>query len=198
MAVDLIDNTLVLATHNKGKVAEISDLLVPYDLKILSAAALDLDEPEETGGTFSENAALKARAAAQSSGFFALSDDSGLCVDALGGEPGVYSARWAGPDKDFGQAMALVHDKMGDTENKKAHFMCVLSLSDPQGATTEFEGRIDGHIVWPPRGEQGFGYDPVFVPEGYTQTFGEMNPAEKKKISHRACAFERFIEHCFL
>lgn len=197
MAVKFDQNKLVIATHNAGKAREIRDLLAPYDLEILTAADLGLDEPEENGLTFAENAAIKSQAAALASGLYALADDSGLSVDALDGAPGIYSARWAGPGKDFRKAMQLVHEKMGDTENKDAHFTCVLSLSDPKGLTVEFEGIARGHVTWPPRGDKGFGYDPVFIPEGHERTFGEMEESEKDRISHRSHAFRKFVTHCF-
>ncbi|MBV9569805.1 MAG: RdgB/HAM1 family non-canonical purine NTP pyrophosphatase [Alphaproteobacteria bacterium] len=186
---------LVIATHNPGKVREIGDLLAPFGIETRSAGELGLAEPEETGGTFAENAILKARAAAEASGLAALSDDSGLCVDALGGAPGIYSARWAGPQKDFGAAMERVRQELGPKRkaDHSAKFVCVLALATPQGNVETFEGEVRGHLTFPPRGNKGFGYDPIFVPEGFTQTFGEIEPAEKHAMSHRARAFEKFI-----
>ncbi len=183
---------LVLATHNPGKVREIADLLGSYVGKIYSAGELGLSEPEETGSTFEANAILKAKAAAQESGYVALADDSGLAVNALGGQPGIYSARWAGPEKDFQAAMQKVQDELDDSEDRSAAFICVLALALPDGHVETFEGRVEGTLTWPPRGDKGFGYDPIFVPNGYDITFGEMDPTEKHKISHRADAFQKF------
>jgi XTP/dITP diphosphohydrolase len=185
---------LVVASHNMGKVREIRELLTPFGLDAVAAADLALAEPEETGTTFAANAVLKAKAAARASGLPALSDDSGLCVAALGGDPGIYSARWAGPRKDFTQAMELVETKLSERgaaspDQRAAHFVCALALAFPDGESEVFEGRIDGHLVWPPRGEKGFGYDPMFVAEGMDLTFGEIEPEAKHAISHRARAF---------
>lgn len=188
---------LVLATHNPGKVREIATLLAPYDVEVVAAGDLGLPEPEETGSTFAENALLKARAAATASGLPALADDSGLCVWALFGEPGIYSARWAGPDKDFTKAMARVHDELMMEDDRSASFICALALAQPDGAAEVFEGRVDGTLIWPPRGDKGFGYDPMFVPQGHDVTFGEMNPVAKHAISHRARAFALLVEACF-
>jgi XTP/dITP diphosphohydrolase len=187
---------LVIASHNEGKVREIRALLGPYGIEPVSAAELDLPEPDETGTTFVANAELKALQAADLSGLPALSDDSGLCVEALGDEPGIFSARWAGPDKDFGLAMQLVEDRLAalpPETPRDAHFVCALALAWPDGHIEWFEGRIDGCMVWPPRGDRGFGYDPVFVPHGYDQTFGEMDPDAKHAMSHRAKAFEKLV-----
>ncbi|MBI1211498.1 MAG: RdgB/HAM1 family non-canonical purine NTP pyrophosphatase [Alphaproteobacteria bacterium] len=189
---------LVVASHNAGKVREIGELLAPYNVEAISAASLNLAEPEETETTFSGNALLKARAAARASQLPALADDSGLCVDALNGDPGVYSARWAGPSKDFGVAMRLVHERMaGAGGGERAHFVCALALAWPDDHAEIFEGEVHGHITWPPRGTRGFGYDPIFVADGYDITFGEMDPARKHKISHRARAFAKMIEASF-
>lgn len=191
---------LVVASHNAGKVREFADLLRPFDLDVVSAAALGLPEPDETGATFVENSLIKSRSSAQASGLLALADDSGLAVEALGGEPGIYSARWAGVGKDFNVAMKKVEDALqarGAVEDKdrRAAFICVLSLAWPDGQTQVFEGKVEGTIVWPPRGTQGFGYDPVFQANGYDITFGEMDPHEKHAISHRADAFNKMLEH---
>jgi XTP/dITP diphosphohydrolase len=186
---------LVLATHNPGKVVEIAELLAPYGMEMVSAGELGLPEPDETGLTFIANAELKAVAAATASGLPALADDSGLCVDALGGAPGIYSARWAGPGKDFGVAMARVHDEMGSGVDS-AHFICALCIAWPDGHTQGFEGRIDGRLVWPPRGTNGFGYDPMFLMDGKAQTFGEMVRAEKEADNHRARAFAQLVAAC--
>lgn len=185
---------LVLATHNPGKVMEIGHMLAPYGIDVVSAGDLGLPEPEETGTTFTENAVLKAILAAQAANLPALADDSGLCVNALGGNPGVYSARWAGPDKNFAKAMEKINGTLETTTDRSAYFACVLALAWPDGDCEIFEGRIDGELVWPPRGANGFGYDPMFVPQDDTLTFGEMKPEEKQKISHRARAFEKFIQ----
>jgi XTP/dITP diphosphohydrolase len=192
----LAPGKLVIASHNPGKVREILEMLGPYGIEPISAADLDLPEPEETGTTFLANAELKALAAADLTGLPALADDSGLCVDALGGDPGIFSARWAGPDKDFPLAMRKVNDAIeavGPDASRDAHFMCVLALAWPDGHVEWFEGRVDGTLVWPPRGTGGFGYNPIFVPEGSDQTFAEM-PDAKKAISHRAAAFKRMMD----
>lgn len=193
---------LVVASHNEGKVREINELIEPFGVVAVSAGELGLPEPEETGLTFADNAILKAVAAANTSGEMALSDDSGLAVDALEGAPGIYSARWAGPEKDFSLAMRNVEEKLqalGATgpEDRKAHFVCALCLANADGATEVFEGRVHGRLVWPPRGTSGFGYDPVFQPDGYDITFGEMDPAAKHAISHRAVAFGKLIAAVF-
>ena len=199
---------LVVASHNPGKVREIADLVRPYGIDTLSAGALNLPEPEETGATFAENAELKARAAATGAGLIALADDSGLVVPALDGAPGIYSARWAGPDKDFGHAMERIRGELNDVDNggdndgdndcdPAAYFVCVLTLAWPDGHVESFEGRVYGHLEWPPRGDRGFGYDPIFVPDGHTATFGQMDPADKLAINHRAAAFRQLIDACF-
>jgi XTP/dITP diphosphohydrolase len=187
-----IGDTLVIASHNEGKVREIRDLLRPFDLTIRSAAELGLPEPEETGKTFAENAALKAEAAAAGAALPALADDSGLVVPALGGAPGIYSARWAGPEKDFTAAMARVENKLGPGGARDAHFVCVLALAVPGAETHCYDGKVYGTLTWPPRGGKGFGYDPMFVPDGYSETFGEMEPEAKHAMSHRAAAFRLF------
>jgi XTP/dITP diphosphohydrolase len=188
---------LVIATHNPGKLTEIGDLLAPFEVTALSAAALGLPEPEETGTSFAANAALKARAAAEASGLPALADDSGLVVPALGGAPGIYSARWAGPDRDFARAMALVEEQLRDKPDRHAHFTAALALAWPDGHVEGFEGAVHGTLVWPPRGTRGFGYDPMFLPAGGERSFGEMEPAAKHRISHRALAFAKLIAACF-
>ena len=190
----LAPGRLVIASHNEGKVREIRALLAPYGIEPVSAAALDLPEPDETGTTFAANAELKARASADLSGLPALADDSGLCVEALGGDPGIFSARWAGPTKDFALAMQLVERHLADKgpgAGRDAHFVCALSLCWPDGHIETFEGRVDGTLVWPPRGDRGFGYDAMFRPNGHAETFGEMDPAAKHGMSHRADAFAR-------
>lgn len=183
---------LVIASHNPGKVREIAELMEPFGIQVISAGELELPEPEETGRTFAENATLKAESAAEAAELPALSDDSGLVVPALDGEPGIYSARWAGPGKDFGLAMDKVNEKLGDSRDRHAYFICALALAQPGRETRVFEGRVDGTLVWPPRGSLGFGYDPMFLPDGRQETFGEMDPAEKHAISHRARAFRDF------
>jgi XTP/dITP diphosphohydrolase len=190
---DLAPGCLVLATHNPGKVVELAELLAPHGLEVVSAGSLGLPEPEETGLTFIANAELKALAAAVASGLPALADDSGLCVDALGGAPGIYSARWAGETKDFAIAMARVNESMGADGPKTAHFVCALSLAWPDGHTETVEGRCDGRLVWPPRGDKGFGYDPMFVMDGKSRTFGEISRAEKEADNHRARAFRKLM-----
>lgn len=190
------ETELIVASHNAGKVREISDLLAPYDIAIRSAASLGLPEPEETGASFVENAELKALAAVEASQKPALADDSGLVVPALGGQPGIYSARWGGPDRDFGLAMERVNAELGQGD-RKAHFVAVLSLAWPGGHVESFEGKVYGRLVWPPRGDKGFGYDPMFQACGQTITFGEMEPALKHGMSHRAEAFKQLIHACF-
>jgi XTP/dITP diphosphohydrolase len=198
MTRKLAATKLVVASHNPGKVREIADLIAPFDIDAVSAAALNLDEPEETEPTFAGNALIKARAAATASNLPALADDSGLCVDALGGDPGVFSARWAGPAKDFAVAMREVHDRIvrSGSPNRCAHFVCALAIAWPDGHAEVFEGEVHGRLVWPPRGTRGFGYDPIFVPDGHDETFGEMDPAKKHAMSHRARAFAKFVEAC--
>jgi len=193
----LAPGKLVIASHNPGKVREIAELLGPYGIEPISAADLDLPEPEEDGVTFVDNADLKARLAADLSGLPALADDSGLCIDALDGRPGIFSARWAGEDKDFRVAMERVHNEMLATDpeaGRNAHFVCALAVAWPQdGQCESFEGRVDGVLVWPPRGDKGFGYDPMFQPAGHDETFGEMDPARKYAMSHRADAFRKLV-----
>lgn len=192
---------LVVASHNPGKVREIGDLLEPFGVTAVAAVDLDLEEPEETGQTFAANAALKARAAAVASSIPALADDSGLEVDALDGAPGIYSARWAGDGKDFGYAMRRVQNALVEADactpgQRRANFTCALSLAWPDGNCDTFEGKVWGTLVWPPRGERGFGYDPIFLPDGEEQTFGQMEPEAKHAMSHRARAFEKFAAAC--
>ena len=186
---------LVIATHNAGKLREIAALIAPFGIAAVSAGDLGLPEPEETEPDFAGNARLKARAAT-TSGLPALADDSGLCVEALGGAPGIYSARWAGPGRDFSVAMARVHRELGDTADWRAYFVCTLCLAWPDGGADTFEGRSDGRLVWPPRGANGFGYDPIFQPDGDDRTYGEMRPAEKHASNHRARAFALFTAAC--
>jgi len=191
---------LVIASHNAGKVREIAELLGPHGIEPVSAGALGLPEPEETGTTFIANAELKALQAADLSGLPALADDSGLCVEALNGDPGIFSARWAGPDKDFNLAMRLVWEAIGakgPDAGRGAHFICALALAWPDGHVEAFEGRVDGMIVWPPRGDKGFGYDPIFQPLGHDISFGEMDPAAKHAMSHRADAFRQLVAASF-
>ena len=197
MAREFTEPRLVVASHNEGKVREIADLLAPFALDIISAAALELAEPEETGDTFVANALLKAEAAVAGAGLPALADDSGLAVEGLDGDPGLYSARWAGPERDFDMAMARVQEKLGDNPNRRAYFISVLSLAWPDGHVERFEGQIHGPMVWPPRGGGGFGYDPMFLPDGYDVTFSEMDYVRKQRISHRAVAFQKLIDGCF-
>jgi XTP/dITP diphosphohydrolase len=207
----LLTGKVVIATHNPGKLREMRELLAPYGIKAVSAGELGLAEPEETGTMFSENAAIKAQVAARTAGLPAFADDSGLCVDALDGAPGLFSARWAGETKNFSTAMERVErelrrrgaNKPGD---RRAHFVSALVLAWPDGHEELFEGRVHGTLVWPPRGQKGFGYDPMFQPDGYTATFGEM-PAEEKHgisrtagrseaLSHRARAFIKLAAAC--
>jgi XTP/dITP diphosphohydrolase len=188
---------LVIATHNPGKLREIAELVAPFGVTALSAGMLGLAEPEETGSTFEANAALKAHAAAEAAGLPALADDSGLVVPALGGDPGIYSARWAGPDKDFSVAMRRVDDALTGRADRRAVFVAALALAWPDGHLEGFRGEAHGTLVWPPRGERGFGYDPMFLPAGRALTFGEMDQDEKHRISHRAAAFRQLVAACF-
>jgi XTP/dITP diphosphohydrolase len=188
---------LVLATHNPGKLREIAAMLGPLGVEVVSAGALGLPEPEETAQDFTGNAKLKALAAATASFLPALADDSGFSVAALNGAPGIYSARWAGPHKDFTAAMARVLAETGDDPNRAAWFTCALCLAWPDGETACFEGRVDGAMVWPPRGDRGFGYDPIFVPAGGHETYGEMDQDRKHATSHRARAFAQLLDACF-
>jgi XTP/dITP diphosphohydrolase len=201
---------LVIATHNAGKLKEMRELLAPYGIEAISAGEMGLSEPEETGTTFRENARIKAQAAATASALPAFADDSGLVVDALDGAPGIHSARWAGPDRNFRHAMETVEQKLSEhgaatPRRRRAHFVSALTVAWPDGHLEEFEGRVDGTIVWPPRGDQGFGYDPIFLPDGHARTFGEMTSEEKhglppngKGLSHRARAFLKLAEACLV
>ncbi len=198
---------IVVASHNEGKVREIRDLLAPFGLFTVSAAELNLPEPDETEATFAGNAKLKAVAAANASGFPALSDDSGLAVDALNGEPGIYAARWAelprieaetyNQRRDFDMAMWHVNDKIGDNPDRRARFICALCLAMPNGETSVYEGTVEGEMIWPPRGDKGFGYDAIFQQLGETKTFAEIDPAAKHAVSHRADAFAKFLADQF-
>ena len=203
-----LSGRLVIATHNPGKLREMRELLAPYRVEAISAAELGLEEPAESGRTFGENARIKATAAARAAGLPAFADDSGLVVDALGGAPGIHSARWAGENRDFGAAMQRVEDllrKKGAVRDaeRRAHFVSALCLAWPDGHAEEFEARVDGTLVWPPRGQRGFGYDPMFQPDGFTPTFGELTSEEKhglapkgRALSHRARAFLKLAEAC--
>jgi XTP/dITP diphosphohydrolase len=196
---------VVIATHNPGKLTEMRELLAPYGIATVAAGELGLPEPDETGKSFADNARLKAGAAAQVSGLPAFADDSGLCVEALARAPGIHSARWAGPDKDFAGAMAEIERLLEETKtsDRRAYFVAALCLAWPDGHTEEFEARVDGTLVSPPRGTRGFGYDPIFLPEGHTRTFGEMDAGEKhglppkgQGLSHRARAFVKLADAC--
>lgn len=188
---------LVIASHNAGKVREIGELLAPYGVAVVSAGELDLAEPEETGNTFIANAILKAEAAAVASGLPALADDSGLAVHALDGRPGIHSARWAGAGRDFNAAMQKLEDALAGKADRRAHFVSALALAWPDGHRETVEGTVYGTLAWPPRGANGFGYDPMFLPDGHDLTFGEMEPAAKHAISHRADAFRQLVALCF-
>ena len=203
-----LTGALVIATHNPGKLAEMRDLLAPFGIAAQSAGELGLSESDETGKTFAVNARIKAMAAAKATGRAAFADDSGLVIDALNGEPGIHSARWAGPDKDFRFAMnriqtLLIERGARTPEQRRAHFIAALCLAWPDGHVEEFEGRVDGVAVWPPRGDAGFGYDPLFLPDGFDCTFGQMSADEKhglppkgKGLSHRARAFVKLADAC--
>ncbi len=197
MARRFAGDRLVIASHNRGKVREIGDLLRPFAVDVVAAGDLGLSEPEETGETFIANAELKAMAAARDSGLPALADNFGLVVPALDDAPGVLSARWAGPDKDFRLAMRRVEDALAGIADRRAHFACALSLAWPDGHRETFEGIVHGRLVFPPRGERGFGYDPIFIANGRHITFGEMEPEEKHRISHRVDAFRKLVAACF-
>jgi XTP/dITP diphosphohydrolase len=189
-------DTLVVASHNQGKVREIRELLKPFALHVVGANELGLEEPEETEDSFAGNAELKARAAANATGHVALSDDSGLAVTALDGAPGIYSARWAGSGKDFAVAMTRIESELKEktATDLSAKFVCALTLAAPHGETKTFEGEVHGTLAFPPRGSHGFGYDPIFIADGMTQTFGEIDPAAKHAMSHRARAFEKLVK----
>ena len=203
-----ISGKIVIATHNPGKLREMSELLSIYGIEAVSAGELGLAEPDEPGASFAENARIKSDAAAKASGLAAFADDSGLVVDALGGAPGIHSARWAGPDKNFKRAMETIDSMLTDhgatrPALRSAHFISALCVSWPDGHVEEFEGRVDGTLVWPPRGDKGFGYDPMFLPDGHERTFGEMSSDEKhglpprgQGLSHRARAFLKLAEAC--
>ena len=191
----LAGGKLVIATHNNGKLVEMADLLRPYGLEAVSASVLGLSEPDETGSTFEENAAIKAHAAAGASGLPALADDSGLVVSGLGGAPGIYSARWA-VMKDFAPAMARVERELGDNPDRRAYFVAVLALAWPDGHRESFRGEVHGSVTFPPRGTLGFGYDPIFLPDGMSETFGELDSARRMRVSHRTVAFWHLAESC--
>lgn len=197
MARHFDGNKLVIASHNKGKVREIGELLAPYGVETVSVGELGLPVPVEDSDSFIGNAEIKSLAAAKASGLPALSDDSGLEVHGLGGEPGIYTADWAGPDRDFSLGMKAVIDKLADNPDRGANFTCALSLAWPDGHTESFEGKVFGSVTWPMRGDKGFGYDPIFIPEGHAVTFAEMEPADKHAMSHRADAFKQLIDACF-
>lgn len=188
---------LVIASHNTGKVQEIAELLHPYGIVVFPADEMGIEEPEETGDTFAANAEIKAVASAKQANLPALADDSGLSVRALDGKPGIRSARWAGPERDFRVAMEKVNKELGSAEDRSAEFVCALCIAWPDGACRIYEGRVKGTIVWPPRGENGFGYDPIFLPEGGELTFGEMTAKDKHVISHRARAFAKLVADLF-
>lgn len=197
MARRFTDKKLVIASHNPGKLREIGELMAPFGVTVVSAGELGLPEPEETGATFEANAELKALASARGAMVPALADDSGLVVHALNGDPGIYSARWAGPSKDFAVAMRKVEEALQGKSDRRAHFVAALTLAWPDGHTETFRGEVHGSLVWPPRGSRGFGYDPMFLPEGGRETFGEMEPAAKHAMSHRARAFRQLVDACF-
>jgi XTP/dITP diphosphohydrolase len=189
---------LLIGSHNKGKVREIQELLKPFGLEVISAADLGMEEPDETEDSFGGNALLKATYCAKHSNLPSLADDSGLVIPALNGAPGIYSARWAGPERDFTKAMGRVEDELKDKDDHSAHFICCLALAWPDGHSEIFTGRWDGTLIFPPRAQHGFGYDPIFVPKGYDKTVAEMKPEQKYALSHRAQAFKQLVEGCFL
>ena len=193
MALKILDGEIVIASHNKGKITEFSDLFKDYKLKLFSSADYNIEEPEENGSSFADNALIKAKATMLGSGKISISDDSGLCIDCLNGEPGIYSARWAGPNKDFSVAMEKVNEKLFemDSKNTNAHFFCALAVVWPNGEYKLYEGAVHGNLRFPPRGNLGFGYDPIFIPKGFDISFGEMEPLKKHSMSHRAIAFNK-------
>ena len=197
MARRLTGGRLVVATHNAGKVREFRDLFAPYDITLIAASELGLTAPDETGASFAANAELKARAAAAAAPLPSIADDSGVVVPSLGGAPGIHSARWAGPGGDFAAAMQRVEEEIAGSANRRAYFVAVLALCWADGHCEVFEGRVHGSLVFPPRGTRGFGYDPIFLPDGHEITFGEMDPAKKHAISHRAVAFGKLAAACF-
>lgn len=188
------ESTWVLASHNAGKIKELQQILAPLGIVLKSATDLDLPEPEETETTFEGNAALKAKAACEATGLVCLADDSGLSVDALDGAPGIYSARWAGEPRDFGRAMQRVQDALADSADRTARFVCVIALARPDGSLTYYRGEVVGEIVWPPRGDGGFGYDPIFRPQGHERVFAEMSAEEKRQLSHRGRALDAMMQ----
>jgi XTP/dITP diphosphohydrolase len=191
---------LVIASHNEGKVRELAELFAPFGIECISAKSLNIPEPEETGASFAENAKLKAVAAAKAAGMLALSDDSGLEVAALDGAPGIHSARWGGSERDFGLAMQRVHCELEakSVTTPRANFICALALASPDGSAQAFEGKVFGTLTWPRRGAKGFGYDPIFVPDGYNETFGEMARELKNRLSHRLRAFEHLMAETYV
>lgn len=195
------EKKLVVASHNPGKIREIRELLAPYSIEVLGGNEFNLSEPEENADSFKGNAQIKSRYFARHTSLPSLSDDSGLVIPALNGQPGIHSARWAGEKKNFTLAMQRIEkelkEKAGKAEGQPAHFVCALSLCLPGGRTSNFEGKVFGALTFPPRGEKGFGYDPIFIPEGYCVTFGEMDATQKHAISHRARAFRKFVDACF-
>ena len=191
------EKKLVIASHNAGKIREIGGLLAPFGVDVVSAGDMDVEEPEETGLTFIDNAVLKAKHSADATGLPALADDSGLAVTALDGAPGIYSARWAGQPRDFNRAMRRVQDELADNADRAAKFICALALAWPDGHVEVFEGKVEGTITWPMRGDKGFGYDPIFQPDGHQISFAEMEPAKKHEMSHRADAFKQLVDNCF-
>lgn len=197
MARKFSGGTLVISSHNAGKVREIAALLAPFGAQMTSAAVHGLREPEETGTTFIENAVLKAQAATLATGLPALADDSGLGANALDGAPGIYSARWGGAERDFGAAMEKLNAALGDGAPRGAVFVSALALAWPDGHVETVQGQVTGTLVWPPRGSHGFGYDPMFQPDGSAQTFGEMEPKIKETFNHRAVAFKKLVDLCF-
>lgn len=195
-------DTLLIASNNQGKVKEIASLLSPYKINTISASEYDFAEPEENGVTFIENAQIKAEYYTERTDYKSLADDSGLVVPAINGQPGIYSARWGGPKKDFNLAINKIHDELIknniEPNGSAAYFICVLALAQPNAETIFFEGRVDGKLTFPAKGDNGFGYDPIFTPKGYKKTFAEMKLQEKEQKNHRADAFSKFVKHCFL
>ncbi len=193
MVSKILDGEIVLASYNKGKIVEFSDLFKDYNLNLSSSADYNIEEPEENGSSFADNALIKAKTTMLGSGKISISDDSGLCVDCLNGEPGIYSARWAGPNKDFSMAMEKINEKLFEmrSENTNAHFFCALAVVWPNGKYKAYEGAVHGSLSFPPKGNLGFGYDPIFIPTGFDISFGEMEPSKKHSMSHRAIAFNK-------
>jgi len=191
------ERALCVASHNQGKVSEIKELLAPLEIKVSEISKINSIPPDENGSSFIENAMIKALSSAKLSNSVSIADDSGLAIHALNGKPGIYSSRWAGPKQNFTLAINKISEKLSSTKDMRAKFICALCLAWPDGHCESFQGEINGKLAFPPKGENGFGYDPIFIPDGYNLTFGQLEPNEKKAISHRAIAFDQLLQNCF-